>query len=232
MANQYFQFKQFTVWHDQCAMKVGTDGVLLGSWADCSDAKLILDVGTGSGLIALMCAQRSNAHIDAIDISREAFNQATYNVLQSIFSQRINVYLTSYADFFPDKKYDLIVSNPPFFEKSLKSPDLNRSLARHNDSLSFESLIVKTVDLLSPEGKFAVIIPYDLFQVFDEIAYNNNLKLRQKTMVRPKPETPFKRVLAAYSVEEVGVDEKELVIEISRHVYSEGYFELTREFYL
>lgn len=233
MANQYFRFKQFTVWHDQCAMKVGTDGVLLGSWVNCRNTNRILDVGTGSGLIALMCAQRSTGHIDAIDICHQAYNQATFNVSQSIFTNRIKVFLQSYEEFFTDKKYDLIVSNPPYFEKSLKSPDKNRNIARHNDtSLSFDVLISKSVQLLSDTGKLSVIIPADSFETLHKIASFHHLNLNRKTLVKPKPDATPKRVLTEYSFNQVDPEGNEIAIELSRHIYTPEYISLTKDFYL
>ena len=143
MANPYFQFKKFTVWHDKCAMKVGTDGVLLGEWASTERCQRILDVGTGTGLIALMLAQRSTAILDAIDIDSDACLQAQENIAKSPFANRIQVYQTSLSEYMPDEniKYDLIVSNPPYFIDSLKCPDTKRNLARHTDTLSLPDLL-------------------------------------------------------------------------------------------
>ena len=138
MGNDNFRFKQFTVFHNKCAMKVGTDGVLLGAWANLEDCESILDIGTGTGIIALMAAQRSNAEIEAIDIEKNACLQATENIENSPWPTRINVHNESLQLFAEktEKKYSHIISNPPFFCNSLLSDDKNRQLARHPISLS------------------------------------------------------------------------------------------------
>ena len=142
MANPYFKFKQFTIWHDKCAMKVGTDGALLGAWAAPKEARNILDIGTGTGLVALMLAQRCQAFIDAIDIDADACLQAEENVARSPFADRIRVHCCALNDFHPSapSHYDLIVSNPPYFHQALKCPDPKRNRARHTDTLSLEEL--------------------------------------------------------------------------------------------
>jgi tRNA1Val (adenine37-N6)-methyltransferase len=145
MSNPFFHFKQFTIYHNLCAMKVGVDGVLLGAWADCRNAGYILDAGTGSGLIALMLAQRSNAIIHAIDIDENSCNQAEINFTNSPFHDRLSVEHISFQNYFPPVRYDLIVSNPPYFANSLKSPDKNRNLARHDEFLPIEVLIKKAL---------------------------------------------------------------------------------------
>lgn len=235
MANQFFRFKQFTVYHHLCAMKVGTDGVLLGAWAESGTAHRILDVGTGSGLIALMLAQRSEASIDAIDISPEACEQALYNVNASHFKDRISVLHQDIQTFQTSDKYDLICCNPPFFSQSLKGPDASRNLARHNDSLPVESLINKSAALLNRNGKLAVIIPSDSQTFFHHTALENGLILIRRTTVKPTPASRPKRVLLEYSLTDVKNDqcvESELIIELERHIYSSDYIRLTRDFYL
>ena len=149
MSNPYFRFKQFTVYHDLCAMKVGVDGVILGAWADCRNIKYSLDVGTGSGLIALMLAQRSEAYIHAIDIGENAYKQAEINFNNSPFHDRLSLEQIAFQDFSSSIKYDLIVSNPSYFVHSLKSPDKNRSLARHNEYLPLKVLLKKLLLLTS-----------------------------------------------------------------------------------
>ena len=232
MPNPYFQFKQFTIFHDQCAMKVGTDGVLLGAWTDCSSASHILDIGTGSGLIALMLAQRSGAAIDALDIDEGACRQTEFNVKNSKFKDRIHVIHSDLKDFTPNKKYDLIVSNPPYFSNSLQAPDKQRNLARHNHTLSFEKLIEKSANLLTENGMIALILPSDAGDIIHSCAVNNGLFLSRKTLVSPKLETPPKRVLVEYSKINKIPEISELYIEKKRHVYSEEFRKLTEEFYL
>ena len=232
MSNPYFQFKQFIVYHDQCAMKVGTDGVLLGGWTEHRDADFILDIGTGSGLIALMLAQRSNAQIDAIDIDENAYKQAESNFKNSPFANQLKVHLSSLQDFQSGNQYDLIVSNPPFFSASLKSPDSQRNKARHNDSLSSEELFINTRRLLSFNGRFCIIIPFDRNESISRIADQNQFFLTKKTVVLPTPDSNPKRVLLEYSLQESPCTRNQIIIETSRHQYSEEFFQLTKDYYL
>ncbi len=232
MPNPYFRFKQFTVFHDQCAMKVGTDGVLLGAWTDCRDAKKILDVGTGSGLIALMLAQRSHASVCGIDIDENACKQAQLNVSHSPFAEQIEIRHCDYAAFTAHETYDLIVSNPPYFIHSLKSPGKTRSIARHNDALAVDTLLTKSLSVLSPTGKIALILPYEQREKTDSIASGIGLTKRRETMVKPLPDTPPKRILLEYSRQLSVSESSTLCIELSRHHYSEEYRALTKNFYL
>lgn len=232
MPNPFFRFKQFTVYHDQCSMKVGTDGVLLGAWTDCSSAKRILDIGTGSGLIALMLAQRSDdAIIDAIDIDEAACKQAEFNFTRSSFFKRLRAYHTSIRDFHPAESYDLIVSNPPFFSASLKSPDSQRNLARHDDSLTLDLLFGRVRHLLNPKGRFCLILPIEQEQISELTAASNKLHPRRKTFVHPTPTSNIKRILWEYNFESGPCTEHEIVIETSRHHYSEEFIQLTKEYY-
>jgi tRNA1Val (adenine37-N6)-methyltransferase len=230
--NDSFRFKQFAVFHDRCAMKVGTDGVLLGAWADCSNAETILDIGSGSGLIALMLAQRSPARIDAIDIDEDACQQAKINFENAPFRDRLSVYFSSLQDFFPSKKYDLVVSNPPYFSRSLQSPDKNRTLARHNQTLPFDELITNSCRLLSSDGKLALILPFDAFDSINPLALEQNLFLCRKEKISPVWNHPPKRILLEYSVKQYPLIETEIHLEDSNHARSEDYQNLTKDFYL
>lgn len=214
-------------------MKVGTDGVLLGAWANCSNTKKILDIGTGSGLIALMLAQRSSAQIDAIDIDEDAYNQAKINFENSPFNERLSVKRISLQDYPATQKYDLLVSNPPYFSQSLKSPDIGRNFARHNDDLSLEELFSKSKSLLNDTGRLALIYPFDGFENLDSIAYKYNFYLIRKTTVLPTKGALPKRVLLEYSLgKETGCIANELYIEKARHQYSDEYLALIKEYYL
>jgi tRNA1Val (adenine37-N6)-methyltransferase len=213
-------------------MKVGTDGVLLGSWADCADSWDILDVGTGSGLIALMLAQRSKAYITALDLDENACSQAISNVSNSCFYDRISIIHSSFQEYRTDKKYDLIVSNPPYFEQSLKSHDKQRNLARHNNALPFEDLLNKSASLLTDKGKFALVLPFDVFSQFDDLAGRAGLYLNKRINVHSTPVLPPKRILLEYSFFRSVVLKRNLIIEISRHIYHEDYINLTKDFYL
>lgn len=232
MPNPYFSFKQFTVYHDRCAMKVGTDGVLLGAWTDVASARRILDVGTGTGLISLMLAQRSDALIKAIDIDPDAVEQARGNIAASPWKDRIEVEQQDICRYVSDACFDVIVSNPPYFINSLKCPDGQRNTARHTDGLSFEDLIGAAARLLHPEGAFSVIIPTDGMELFRKIAASHKLHLSRRTLIRTKPDAEPKRVLLAFKLCPGGCINDSLNIELARHVYSDEYIALTKDFYL
>lgn len=235
MANNYFKFKQFTIFQDRCAMKVGTDGVLLGAWADCENAKTILDIGTGTGLIALMLAQRSLAHIDAIEIDQSASEQASENVTKSPWESRISVINKSLQQFTEqiDKKYDLIVSNPPFFQNSLYAPDQNRTNARHNASLEYEDILDASLKLLSNNGTLSLVLPYLEGAMFIVKAAGKGLYCVRQTNVLPNPGKTPKRLLLEFTKIKKPLVEQEIIIELNkRHEYSDAYKNLTRDFYL
>ena len=198
MSNPFFQFKQFTIRHDKCAMKVGTDGVLLGAWAGTESCNRILDIGTGTGLIALMLAQRSKAAIDAIDIEADACLQAQENAESSLFAGRINVFHSDLVDFAQASThlYDLIVSNPPYFVDSLKCPNLQRNTARHTDTLTLEDLLQYSRKLLAPQGRIALILPYDQKDRLTDCIQTQNLFLSKEVSVIPVPDAQPKRLLA------------------------------------
>lgn len=235
MPNPYFRFKQFTIWHDRCAMKVGTDGVLLGAWANVGGAKRLLDIGTGSGLIALMLAQRNpEAHITAIDIDENAVSQAEENINRSPFAKRIQCYKMSLQDHVNnrDKNYDHIISNPPFFINSLKSTDRHRTIARHADTLSTDHLLKCTSRMLSLNGKLSIIYPYEnkmrLIERMSLYAFHPT----RITNIYPTPKSRPKRILIELSKTAKSIIENELVIEEERHNYSQAFRELVSEFYL
>jgi tRNA1Val (adenine37-N6)-methyltransferase len=171
-----FGFKQFTVAHDKCAMKVNTDGVLLGAWKDVNEAEKILDIGTGCGVIALMMAQKNDhAKIDAIDIDESAFEQAKENFSKSLWSHRLSAIHCAIQDFFPSKKYDLIISNPPYFVGDYKSANDSKNVARHSVALDYEALIVAIASLLTAKGKALVAIPVFNFLIFESLANAQSL---------------------------------------------------------
>lgn len=234
MANPYFSFKQFTVWHDQCAMKVGTDGALLGAWATVNaNDRFLLDIGTGSGLIALMLAQRSEALIDAIDIDAPACRQATENVARSPFSGRIEVHHCPLSDYLPEaRKYDLIVSNPPYFIQSLKCPDTTRSQARHADSLSLPELLRGSLRLLAPTGRLALVLPFDQRTILLEEAEQVGLHAYRETQVSTRQGMPPKRLLIELGPETVIPQCDHLAIEDESHRYTPAFIALEKPFYL
>ena len=233
MPNPFFSFKQFTVYHDRCAMKVGTDGVLLGAWTDLSQSHHILDIGTGTGLIALMMAQRSpEAQITAIDLDAEAVNQAQENIQHSPWKDRVDAVLQDVCTYSSDEKFDTIVSNPPYFIDSLKCPDNQRNTARHTDTLDAQRLLEKVAELLTPEGRFSIILPADQTDDLFRIAEAQGLHPTRWTKVITRPGLPPKRSLIEFQKKALPIQTNELVIELERHVYSKEYIELTREYYL
>lgn len=239
MRNSYFQFKKFTVHQDLCAMKVGTDGVLLGAWAPVEGCSSLLDVGTGTGLIALMLAQRCSAfssalHIDAIDIDEGAARQARFNAEASPYKDVLTVHSASLQSFAAqtERRYDLIVSNPPYFEDSLKCPNTHRTTARHNDTLPLSALIEECCPLLAPGGHMAVILPFSHLQELQSLAVANGLYFTKTTYVIPVPGKMPKRILAALCNTPRREETDRLVIEIARHQYTPEYIALTSDFYL
>lgn len=238
-----FQFKQFTIHQDRTAMKVGTDGVLLGAWAPIdSTTNRLLDIGTGTGLIALMLAQRilkenNNCllKIDAIDIDSSSIEQAAENINNSPFAKYINTYFTSLQNYSPTDKYNAIVCNPPYFVASLKCPDASRTQARHTDTLSFDELLKHSARLLYDEGSLSVILPVNEGNKLIELASEHGFKLKELVYVHPTPTSEPKRLLIhLIKTNEQQVENKHsvLTIELARHQYTPEYIELTREFYL
>lgn len=233
MPNPFFKFKQFTVYHDRCAMKVGTDGVLLGAWTDLSQTRRILDIGTGTGLIALMLAQRNpEAQITAIDIDAEAVKQACENFSASPWSNRLKAIQQDVCHYTEFSLFDTIVSNPPYFVDSLKCTDNQRTTARHTDSLDAKRLLKKVSELLAPDGRFSLILPADQTNELIRIAQIQGLHPSRLTQVITRPGLPPKRSLVEFQKAVQPIQANELVIELERHVYSEGYTSLTRDFYL
>ena len=237
MSNDYFSFKQFTVHQDRCAMKVGTDGTLLGAWAKGGDR--ILDVGTGTGLIALMLAQRfPQAMVDAIDIDSDACLQAHENVVASPFADRVNVHHCRLQDFTPvipkekwtDNEsslyYDAIVVNPPYFEQSLKAPDVQRSMARHTDSLSYRDLMNGVVRLLDTDGEFSVVIPFDCRSSLETEAIMAGLYPSRVCAVKTTPRKTARRYLLAFRKHPEEIETSELLMN------SDAYHDLVKDFYL
>jgi tRNA1Val (adenine37-N6)-methyltransferase len=235
MSNNIFRFKQFTIHQEHCAMKVGTDGVLLGAWTNIKNCVNILDVGTGSGIIAIMMAQRSNANIHAVEIDVESSIQATENFDICPWHQRLKAVNSSLQDYSLQSKiqYDLIVSNPPYFKNSLKSRERLRNTARHTDTLSYETLIESSIKLLTPNGRLAVILPYVEGSLFIVEATKRGLFCIRKTNVKSIPNTPIIRLLMEFSQKPMPFNEDFLVIGTGKHEqYSEKYKELTKDFYL
>ncbi|MCC8088223.1 MAG: methyltransferase [Rikenellaceae bacterium] len=236
MPNDYFRFKQFTVRQDKCAMKVGTDGVLLGAWVTPGNFTKILDIGTGTGVIALMMAQRNpDSEIDAVEIEEDSCNQAEINFELSPWNRRLTVFNSSIQDFArrTTQKYDLIISNPPYFINSLKSPYAGRTSARHTDCLTQEELLQAAKELLADKGRFAVIYPLTEAEIFIRSANSCGLYCIRRTDIRPLEGGPVKRVLMEFSLKVSECIHDALTIEKNiRHSYTEEYRRLTADFYI
>lgn len=235
MPNQYFRFKQFTVNQDRCAMKVGTDGVLLGSWVDVENTRRVLDIGTGTGLLALMVAQRNErAFVHALEIDSDAATQAGENARESAWGDRITVVQGDFLAQSFDGEYDLVVCNPPYFTQSLKSPDEKRTAARHSDSLPLDRLAKGVSGLLTDDGIFAVVLPLQEGEALVNECRECGLGVKRKAYVYAKTDsqTP-KRVLLEFSKKSAETVEERIVIERSeRHDYTDQYKALTKDFYL
>lgn len=232
--NNYFQFKQFKIVQEQTAMKVGVDGVLLGAWVKTNSATNVLDVGTGTGLIALMLAQRSKATITGVEIEGKAAEEARFNVKASPWSDRVAIVHQSFQQFAArcPQKFDLVVSNPPFFKNSSKTPTPERTLARHNDALPFSELIGLSAELLTPRGSLALIIPADTYAEIEAIAARNRLFPQRITRVFPKISKPANRILAEFSSKPRKNIKNDLYIYHPDGSFTDEYIELTRAFYL
>ncbi len=232
-----FKFKQFSVAQDQTAMKVGTDGVLLGAWSPIPENCFsILDIGTGTGIIALMMAQRSIAEqVDAIEIDEKAYEQASENFENSPFNDRLFCFHAGLDELIeePEDEYDLIISNPPFYTENYKTADEQRDLARFQDAMPFEMLVEAADLLLSENGILSVIIPFKEEAHFVALAKEFELFPFKITRVKGTPTSEIKRSLLAFSRNKIDdFPVNELIIETERHVYTSEYIALTKDFYL
>ncbi|MGN0048603.1 MAG: tRNA1(Val) (adenine(37)-N6)-methyltransferase [Bacteroides sp.] len=233
MSNTSFQFKKFTIEQALCAMKVGTDGVLLGAWTPVDDAARILDVGTGTGLIALMLAQRSDAaRLVAVEVDPAAACQAQANVDASPWSGRVAVVCQDFREFVTEVPFDMMVSNPPYFTDDLKSPDRQRTLARHAGGLNYDLLFRRAARLLAPDGRVSLIVPADVEREVLQAAWLHGFHPMRVTRVYTKPGKPCRRLLMLFGRQEEACHTDELFIERGNQQYSEEYVALTRDFYL
>ena len=235
MSNNYFQFRQFVVHQQRCAMKVGTDGTLLGAWAAAPSGQCrILDIGTGTGLIALMMAQRyPEAEVTGIDIDEDAVAQADENVRLSPFSERVRIYRQDIVNFTDIIGFDAIVSNPPYFVDSLACPDDQRTIARHAVSLTYEQLMHQVYRLLKDEGRFSVVVPSDCRAKIEAAACLEGFFTTRVCLIKTTPRKQPKRQLIEFQKHPVSeLDISEGVIEVSPNVRSEWYQQLTKEFYI
>lgn len=235
MSNKYFEFKKFTIHQDRCAMKVGTDGTLLGAWASApAQSRYILDIGTGTGLIALMMAQRyPEAQIVGIDIDDAAVAQAIENVAASPFTERISILKQDVTTYKPEMQFDVIVSNPPYFVDSLTCPDEQRSIARHAVTLTFEALIKSAYRLLKTEGTFSVVIPTEMRSKLEASARLEGFFISKVCCIKTTPKKPSKRQLIEFTKNPVNeLFTCEGILETSPNTRSDWYQKLTNDFYI
>jgi tRNA1Val (adenine37-N6)-methyltransferase len=232
--NRDFHFKQFSVCHARSSMKVGTDGVLVGAWVNVSDAQVILDVGTGTGVIALMLAQRTAAgtSIDAVEMDEDACLDADTNFRQSPWPGKLHLYRTTLQHFKPDKKYDLIISNPPYFINSSKPPDKNRHRARHADTLSHQDLLQCSSQLLHSEGRLAVILPNTEGEIFIDLAKQYNLGCIRKGAFHSRATKPVERWLLEFSPGIHTPEPEKIILYEGGNQWSDQYIRLSKDFYL
>lgn len=231
-----FHFKQFGISHEKASAKVGTDGVLLGAWSEIpSNCKKILDIGSGSGLIALMLAQRTsieNSEIMAIEIEKEAFNESNFNFSNSPWHDRLNPKNIDFNLFKTTELFDLIVCNPPFYTSTQHSDRKTRALARNNEFLPFTKLLPRVNEILKTNGLFSLIFPFSEETNIINLAEEIGLYPKKITNVKGNILTPYKRSLICFSKTISSITKDELIIEKSRNIYTQDYINLTKDFYL
>ena len=239
MKNKKFQFKEFEVSHSKSAMKIGTDGVLLGAWTKIDEnVNSVLDVGAGTGILALQMAQRSFAEtIDAVEINPDAFEECVNNFENSPWGDRLYCYHASFTEFYSeiDDTYDLIISNPPFFAEHPDSElqNTSREQARFQEHLNFNDLLLGVSKLLSDHGEFSLILPFTEYKSFISIAEEFHLYPSSILYVKGQPSSPIKRTLLNFSRNKTEyISTEELIIEYSRHQYTQEYVNLVKDFYL
>ncbi len=233
--SDHFQFKSFTIQQHRCAMKVGTDAILLGAWATAANPAAILDVGTGTGVVALMLAQRfPNAVVEAVEIDKPASCQAAENFAASPWNDRLSVTHAAVQEFPFARRFGLIVCNPPYFHDSLKPDNHARRTARHDGSLSSGELAGAANRLLAPDGRLSVILPADHRDAFVIETGSQGLYCVRQRLVHPTPKHPPKRILLEFSTDSSSpvVEERSMIIELTRHQYSREYIDLAKSFLL
>ena len=230
----YFDFKKFRIYHDHCAMKVGTDGVLLGAWASVENSENILDIGTGSGLIAIMLAQRTKGKIIGIEIDPNAVEQAKDNASHSPFSEQISIECCDISNYEPKALFDNIVSNPPYFEESVLPPNLVRANARHTSGLTLSALVKNAKRMMKENALFQVVLPYDTCPKFISLCAVQGLSLLHRTDICTKQGKPFKRSLLRFvnNIAATRPTNATLSLSDGKGGRSDEYNELTKDYYL
>ena len=235
MANNYFKFKQFAVHQEHAPFKVTTDSVLLGAWARLEGAKRILDIGTGTGILALMAAQRTDADIVAIEPEPGSYMQAGLNIADSKWHGRITLINIDLQSYFPgdDLLFDAIITNPPFFINSLLNPDGAKARARHSRTLGHRELLEAVLRLMAPSGSLHLVLPVNEAGRLIEMAAPTGLYCQRRLWVKPTPLTPSSRALMTLGRSKSKIEESTIVIEKGgRHNFSDEYVSLTKDFYL
>lgn len=237
MANSYFSFKQFTIQQERCAMKVCTDACILGAWTAAKiendpEVKNILDIGTGTGLLSLMLAQKSNASIDGVELNEDAANQAAENFQQSPWHERIQVFNSSIQQFEASRKYDLIISNPPFFEDDLRSENNTRNDAKHDTGLNLQELIKAIKRNLSEPGFASILIPYHRTSYFKNIAEKEALFINEILQIKQSPKHSFFRSVIILAKQKKEYKEDWLIINDEQRQYPEAFTALLKDYYL
>lgn len=238
MPNSFFRFKQFTIHQQKAGLKVSTDSCLFGAWCAHQlqgmkpQPQAILDIGTGTGLLLLMLAQSSSALIEGVELDQASFEQSVENIQQSDWHQRIRVFHEDIRGFSPGKTYDFIVSNPPFYEGSLRSEKQQRNLALHDEGLRLEELLMAARNLLSASGSFAVLLPFYRADQFAEMAIHHHLHLQHRLDVRQTPAHGFFRSLMLFSTAEQNLTRGEMTIKTDADMYSQEFTVLLKEYYL
>ena len=236
MSNNYFQFKQFTIHQEQCAMKVCTDACLFGAWVagllQNKDAGTVLDIGTGTGLLSLLLAQKSNAVIDAVEMDAAAFTQAKENFLQSPWKEKLHIVNTDITAFAPEKKYGHIISNPPFFEDDLRSTQQNKNAAKHDTDLTLQALLQQVKRLLKEDGSFTVLLPYHRVEYFINESLQQGLFCNEKVLVKQTPKHNYFRGMLLLSANKTATVKKEITIKEEAGNYTSEFNTLLKDYYL
>jgi tRNA1Val (adenine37-N6)-methyltransferase len=236
VSNSYFQFKNFTIHQDKCAMKVCTDACLFGAYiANYLSTQKInkaLDIGTGTGLLSLMIAQKNIIQIDAVELNEEACLQAKENINNTLLRNSISIHHQNILEFEPNKKFDFIFSNPPFYENDLTSNQTNKNQAKHDESLTLIQLLITIKKLLNTNGEFAVLLPYHRNKEFVAFANNENFYLKEEILLKQTPSHNYFRSIQMYSLKEVKSVNKELTIKEKNNTYTPQFISLLKDYYL